>query len=433
MMVSYVSAKLGGVTAKLGGVPGGLCLLCFTAMPVAGQQAYTVTDLGTLGGLTSDAKGINDRSQVVGWAENLVRDARAYRRAEGDRKEDLGTLPGGYRSLGWGINELGYVVGGADTPESYNHAFLWIDGVMKDLGTLGGSQSVAVSVNNSAWVVGRSYNADEKSRVFLWRDGAMEDLGTLGGCCSHPGSINEAGQVVGYSAFNERRDWHAFLWQDGQMSDLGTLGGVESGAYDINNREQIVGWSEVEGGETHAFVWENGQMRDLGAIDGYSSARAINESGVIVGSAKVSGDEYHAARWDGEDITDLNDFLHPCTPLDVLLFANDVNEAGQIVGLAGMRRYGVEFDRGFLLTPLSCDDVDRLKVRCNPKKRQIIAVLKGQLPPGTLINLTNDGFDCRSLVIGPGGKGKVRWKEQSESARICVAECPDRCRTVECD
>jgi len=56
------------LTAKLWGVAGGLCVLCLAAMPVAGQQAYTVTDLGTFGHLTSDATGINDRGQVVGQA-----------------------------------------------------------------------------------------------------------------------------------------------------------------------------------------------------------------------------------------------------------------------------------------------------------------------------------------------------------------------------
>ena len=49
---------------------------------------------------------------------------------------DLGTL-GGATSVALGINNLGQVVGGADLATGFRHAFLWDDGVMTDLGTLG--------------------------------------------------------------------------------------------------------------------------------------------------------------------------------------------------------------------------------------------------------------------------------------------------------
>src|SRR5436309_1672459 len=50
---------------------------------------------------------------------------------------DLGTLPGGYASYAYGINDAGQVVGTSEDSSGLRHAFLWSAGTMADLGTLG--------------------------------------------------------------------------------------------------------------------------------------------------------------------------------------------------------------------------------------------------------------------------------------------------------
>ena len=55
---------------------------------------------------------------------------------------DLGTL-GGRTSQAIGISENGLIVGDAETAAGQTHAFLYENGVMQDLGTLGGTGSVA--------------------------------------------------------------------------------------------------------------------------------------------------------------------------------------------------------------------------------------------------------------------------------------------------
>ena len=95
-----------------------------------------------------------------------------------------------------------------------NSAFLWTakDG-MQDLGALGGPKpkSIAYGINPRGQVVGGSSIASGEYRAFLWsvKDG-MQDLGALGGRSEAYG-INNGGQVVG-SSTTASGETHACLW-----------------------------------------------------------------------------------------------------------------------------------------------------------------------------------------------------------------------------
>ena len=85
---------------------------------------------------------------------------------------DLGELPGGPFSYAFGINEAGKVVGAASvnfTPElgADEHPFLYSDGVMSDLGTLGGRNAYADDINDADKVVGSSSTNAESFKVML--------------------------------------------------------------------------------------------------------------------------------------------------------------------------------------------------------------------------------------------------------------------------
>jgi len=75
------------------------------------------------------------------------------------------------------INDAGQVVGTADLPGSQVHdAFLWENGVMRDLGNLG-QTSFAFAINSNGQVVGHSLANDGTFHAFLWeKGGPMIDL-----------------------------------------------------------------------------------------------------------------------------------------------------------------------------------------------------------------------------------------------------------------
>ncbi len=70
-----------------------------------------------------------------------------------------------------------------------------------DLGTLGGTFSFGGGINEEGWVNGEStLSGDQFQHAFLWRDGVMVDLLTLGGPNSASGyALNDAGVVAGGS------------------------------------------------------------------------------------------------------------------------------------------------------------------------------------------------------------------------------------------
>lgn len=320
--------------------------------PMDSQQGlpptYAVIDLGALSGYVSSASGINNTGQVVGnsghaflWQNGIMR--------------DIGTLPGSSFGYANGINNNGQVVGYSSTNgDSIPRAFLYQNGSMKSLGTLGGTNwTVAYSINDNCQIVGYSPNSGGSEHAFLWQNGSMQDLGTLLGSSgfSLAYGINNKAQVVGASlSAKVPFPLHAFLYQNGSMHDIGTLGGDTSSAWAINNNGQIVGDSLTSNNVADdAFLYQNGSMQDLGRFPGSTEniACSINDSGQIVGYA-YANNSFHPLLYYGTVMYDLNNLIVTNSGW-ILVSAECINNSGQIVG-GGINPAGQ--DHAFLLNPL---------------------------------------------------------------------------------
>ena len=356
---------------------------------------YVVLDLGTLGGTVSFAVGVNDRGVVS--LDSLLSGDSSLQVAiwVNGRKTDLGTLGGPNSLTFWRPSETGLVTGFSDTtaPDPLGEdfcffgtflecrGFVWQNGVMTPLPTLGGNNSIASAINDFGTVAGYSENTnfdrtcpspEYEAKPVIWDHGIPQELPTfLGDPDGYLNGINNKGQVVGGSGgCNGSPSKHALLWQNGTVTDLGNLGGkLFTVANTLNDEGAVIGPSDLPGdtnyylqpgasSTAHAFVWKNGVMTDLGALPGdvTSVPNSINNRGQIVGGGS------RAILWQDRDLIDLNTLVRggPFSPL-YLLSANGINDHGEIVG-QGLTRNGDI--HAFLAIP--CDAEHSSVAGCEP-------------------------------------------------------------------
>jgi probable HAF family extracellular repeat protein len=341
----------------------------FHEMRAVRWRGGQIRNLGTLGGRESAAQSTNNRGQIVGFAVN--------------------TAPDPYSFLDF------LALGSPDGTQT--RAFLW-DGVMHDLGTLGGPDGNAVNINERGQVTGFSYTNFIPNPTtgiptlapFLWENGSMLNLGTLGGTVGSPVRINQRGQVAGTSNLAGDQAAHPFLWDRGVLRDLGTFGGSNGQATWINDEGAVIGAADFPGDQTHdAFLWRKGVMIDLGNLGATSFPYGINSRGQVVGASRIDGTPGNARAflWEkGGPMVDLNTLIPPNSSL-TLVFAEAISEGGEIGGTgvpAGCQPSDAEScGHAFLLIPDGdCDEGNEARIAAS-RERIAIAQLAGAQGPGT--------------------------------------------------
>lgn len=288
------------------------------------QPHYSIQKLDGLGGTAARANSINDQDWITGWS----------------------LLPG----------------------DATQHATLWRNGVLTDLGTLGGlnSQVEFPDKNNTGAIFGGaetsdidpfdenfcSFGTNLRCLPFMWRKGVMVPLPTLGGNNGYAMDFNDRGQAVGI-AENATQDpnctppqvldFEAVMWdpQAGTIHELPPVQGDSIGAaLAINRSGQAVGMSGVCQSPlvafnlaVHATLWPHGPhggVIDLGTLGGAFSNGAfyINNEGQVVGISDLPGDATgHAFLWQNGVMQDLGTL-----PGDFYSVAYGINDTGQVVG-----------------------------------------------------------------------------------------------------
>lgn len=331
-----------------------ISLCCFTvAVPVllGAPAEYSIIDLGTLGGVSSNANAINQSGHVVGSSQLANGNSHAF--FYDGTMHDLGTV-GGPLSFGYGINDNDKVVGDSAAVNSAQRGFVTNGPILQPLGVLGGGSfatSHAYGINDFGFVTGTSATGGPGEHAFLYDGSSMHDLGTLGGVHSYGMAISNSGQVTGYAHVSLATTIsHAFLYNGMTMQDIGTLGGDNSFGFAINSNGHVTGKSDnVSGsGTSHAFLFDGSSMVDLGALGPFSEGRGINSFDHVVGSTVLPNFTVRAFIYDSSNgMRDLNDLISPNTGW-VLKNANGINDSGWITGTGTIN--GLE--HAFLLTPI---------------------------------------------------------------------------------
>ena len=328
-------------------------------------QFYTVTMLDRTADSSLRGYDLNSSGTVIGSARATPPQFYHAFTYSGSSKTDLGSF--GSFSRGNDINDAGAGVGAVWLTPGTSHAAIFNGGSITDLGTLGGSTSTANGINNQGQVVGQSGTTPSNSSLyhaFIYENGVMKDLGSGAGASgvSSAHDINNFGQITGQSQFSPT-GFYAFIYANGSFTNLGHLGDVIGGALggssgnSINDLGQVTGLTTTPNG-FRAFLYSNGVMTNLGTLDGkggLSLGEDINNFGHVVGHTSTVGnstfDSFNSPNsaflFSNGVMTDLNNQIGFGSGW-ILQSATGINDAGQITG------YGIFKDEGtfgFLLNP----------------------------------------------------------------------------------
>lgn len=339
---------------------------------------------------------------VPAYAQQQSETAQAPAKQTQYTFRDLGTLGGGF-SQAFFVNKFGAAGGISSVSNGDQHAFLWRNGSLRDLGTLGGHNSVDFgSPNPFGQLAGESetstsdpkgedfcgFGTHQVCLAYVWepsspQSGVMEPLPNLkGGTNSQAAWLNDRGEIVG-SSENGVADstcpgpsiapqltefkpviWYKpFSWFKAQIMQLPTPSGDpdgvalsaneegdavgSTGSCGVFNLNQFTNLSQVL--PSHAVLWKNGRVIDLKGNGGLygNTAFSINDFDQVVGVSDLPGDaNFHAFLWENGRVTDLKPYSDAVSS-DANSVGLGINNHGQIVGLS--------LDQDFDLRPMLWD------------------------------------------------------------------------------
>jgi probable HAF family extracellular repeat protein len=142
---------------------------------------------------------------------------------------------------------------------------VWHGGVVRDIGTLEGMHSTACAINDLGDVGGWAETSNQSTEAFLWHDGVMRNLKPLAGSAaksvreSQSFAVNRLEQIAG-SSLNSKGESRAVIWENGKIIDLNDLVASPPAlafarASGINSRGQILVEVQVRtDGSTRSFL-----------------------------------------------------------------------------------------------------------------------------------------------------------------------------------
>jgi probable HAF family extracellular repeat protein len=315
-----------------------VALLALLAMPLAARAqapaptALPLFSVTVLPEQMNGANAMNREGHVVGSG------AQGVWLWNGTGATQLAAAAPGY-SDGLGINDSDAVAGTSYAGTGI--AFANIGGAVQNIGAAAPDfrSSYARGINDAGWVVGAFSNGvgGIESRPYIYRNGNVQLLPTLGGNAGAALAVSNNGYVTGQAALATTAPFsgggHAFLYQNGNTTDLGTLSGDDlSSGLAVNDRGAVVGISALAGQPgNRAFLSWRGRMANLGSLGGTSTTPfAVNNYLVVVGSASTAAQVEHGFVYAFGRMIDLNRFIDPASGW-VINAALGINDSFQIL------------------------------------------------------------------------------------------------------
>ncbi|MGA3023791.1 MAG: choice-of-anchor D domain-containing protein [Bryobacteraceae bacterium] len=265
---------------------------------------YTFTNIDYPGATFTQAFGINDTGQIVGFYINGSPGSHGFLLNHGTYTSI--DYPGAGQTQVWGISGNGAIVGTYDDTATcgncygQTHSFLLSGGVYTTLPEAPGSMAgttAAKAINSSGQIVG-SYTDPCycKAHGFLLSGGVFTTIDFPGFFSSGAAGINDSGEIVGTG----EPGWgtgsaHGFLLRGGVFTTLddpvvpqpesGYVGTIPMG---INNRGDVAGEFEYPQPSAHGFIlsggtWTNFDVPNAQPGSTFVEGPGVNSTREIVG------------------------------------------------------------------------------------------------------------------------------------------------------
>ncbi|MFC4930371.1 HAF repeat-containing protein [Massilia sp. GCM10023247] len=262
-------------------------------------------NLGRLGGRSNVAVAINDKGQVLGNVTTTNGQLRGYVYDRGSFRQLNGV--GGRPTSYVDINNAGYILASSGPPPTApaGNAVPYLrapNGTYRAIGALPYPNPITQpeALNNRNQVTGESGTfilPEIPFYAFVWTNGVMRQLGDFGYTPNYGLDINDRGQVAGYTSTATFREALATVWTHGRPLLIDTRPASSyrfSSADAINNHGHAVGSANQIG----AFIWRGRRMESLNSLIDRRSGwnitfpRAINDAGQIAANGFRNGVGY---------------------------------------------------------------------------------------------------------------------------------------------
>ncbi len=321
----------------------------------ASASGYSITDLGMGGASSASPMCINNAGQAVA---NFGGNSYFY---SGGTLTAVPGITGSVAVNAMALGEDGTVVGSTTLSNGAYRPFKSLGGTTTALQVLEGDPGLYASanaINASGTIVGRTNQYTPHlffDQPVTWSGSTITqqlpklnfvDSGSANG-------INSSGVVVGNIDSAMYPNQVGAIWTNGHLATVPYFGGdyTDSRALGILDDGTVLvsQYAFFGDGSTRATLLKNGSYTDLGDLGGGSAyANGMNNLGTVVGTSLLANSSMASFLW-----TSTSGMINLSAQVVGSTYSSfsayDVNDSGQIIGLAQLAGSGVY--RSIILTP----------------------------------------------------------------------------------
>lgn len=260
---------------------------------------YAFTTLDVPGAVESQAYGITDKGEIVGYFRDGLDVYHGFLYVDGiftTLDAPLASHNRGGGTTAFGVNNRGQIVGvymGGSPP--FSRAFLYENGIFRTLNvpnpdSATGFDTVAMDINSRGAIVGFYFDQANRTHGYVFKKGTFRALDAPGSVGTAPYAIDDRNDIAGAFVPSDATCCErGFLFEQGAFTTFDVPGAVHTRITHILPDGRVLGTDIDTRALIHGFLWQKGVFVRLDVPGArWTRPEGINKKGQIVG---VYGDQ----------------------------------------------------------------------------------------------------------------------------------------------